>query len=102
MPPGRIQAQVGNHGQPGSHIQGKDHVQGRGDGRGDYEYHPQVENHPQQTSKQESHSWRVNLLKGVAKSIVSSAAKEVVKDSTGMIDSSIGSAFTSLGSQRDS
>ena len=65
----------------------------------DYENHPHVENHPQLTSKQRNHSWGGNLLKGMAKSIVSSAAKEVVKDTTGMVDSSINSAFTSFISQ---
>ena len=92
--------QPGNHDQSWSHVQSGGHVQMGSHSQEDYENHRQVGNHAQLRPKQKHNSWGGELLKGMAKSIVSSAAKEVVKDTTGMVDSSIGSAFTSFGSQQ--
>jgi len=63
-----------------------------------YETHPKSTSDPQLDTKKSKSSWGGNLLKGMAKSIITSAANEVVKDTKAVVNTSIGAAFTNLGS----
>jgi len=89
---------------PPSHTPSQSHV-GYGENRGNTESgshrrrnnEPEPEQHSPLGSKKSKPSWGGNLLKGMAKSIVTNAANEVVKDINVLADSSINTAFAAVG-----
>lgn len=86
------QSHVGHRGESRSETGSGSHSERR-----DYDSEPE-RHHPLATKKSGS-SWGVNLFKGMAKSVATSAMNEVTRDTKVIVNSSISNAFAAVGAQ---